>query len=422
MVCNRHGNNVVCEGNGNNVVRDGHGNNVDCGGHEIDVGSGGHVGPLKEDKGQRPHHTPQIHPPSGDVDGDQITTNMDDGKPPITPDQHKLLNLKQQQQFLDTQPHHLQQRMLLLQQMQQQQKLQQAISRFPSNIDAHLRPLQRPTINQQQQPNNNPNLQNPNPNPNPMSLNSQIRPANRTQTQTQTPPANQTEMQMAYQDAWRVCHPDFKRPFASLEDACERLLPYHVVADYEAEEDDRILDSDTTGQVLSRTQQWDQSIANKVSEFTATFEKQVLAFNIISRKRAIGEFRSEERLLIEQALVQEERRSLLEARAEMEKQQKAGREANMRMAAMAQAEQARAEMMARGPIRASAMGSMGEQEPEVNAEDAMEGWNNNGNGNNNQRDEKEPSEDFLNDEERENGDVGIQSDWREGDEFDLNTR
>ncbi|XP_076890583.1 uncharacterized protein LOC143541726 [Bidens hawaiensis] len=349
---------------------------------------------------------------------------MDDGKPAITPDQHKQQLLKQQ--FLDTQqqqqqPHHLQQRMLLLQQMQQQQKLQQAISRFPSNIDAHLRPLQRPVINQQQQQPNNPNLQqNPNPNSNPMSLNSQIRPTNR--TQTQKPPANQAEMQMAYQDAWRVCHPDFKRPFASLEDACERLLPYHVVADYEAEEDDRILDSDTTGQVLSRTQQWDQSIANKVSEFTATFEKQVLAFNIISRKRAIGEFRSEERLLIEQALVQEERRSLLEARAEMEKQQKAGREANMRMAAMAQAEQARAEMMARGPIRASAMGSMGEQEPEVNAEDAMDGWNNNGNGNNNQRDEKEPLEDFLNDEERENGDAGIQSDWREGAEFDLNTR
>lgn len=205
------------------------------------------------------------------------------------------------------------------------------------------------------------------------------------------------------------------------------MLPYHVVADYEAEEDDRILDSDTTGQVLSRTQQWDQSIANKVSEFTATFEKQVNAFNAISRKRAFGEFRSEERLFVEQALLQEERRSLLEARAEMEKQQKAGREAqaaNMRMAAIAQAEQARAEMMARGPIRASAMGSMGEQEHEVNPDDTMNGWNNNDDegDDNNERDEKEPSEDFLNDEERENGDAGVQSDWREGGEFDLNAR
>ncbi|KAL9998562.1 putative GLTSCR protein region [Helianthus debilis subsp. tardiflorus] len=325
----------------------------------------------------------------------------------------------QQQQYLMLQQQqnqqHQQQQFLLLQQIQQQQhKQQQAISRFPSNIDAHLRPLQRPIANHQQQ------QQQQNSNPNAMALNSQIRAPNRTQVPS---PANQVELQMAYQDAWRVCHPDFKRPFTSLEDACERLLPYHVVADYEAEEDDRILDSDTMGQVLSRTQQWDQSIANKVSEFTATFEKQVLAFNIISRKRAIGEFRSEERLLIEQALFQEERRSLMEARAEMEKQQKAGREAqaaNMRMAAMAQAEQARAEMMARAPIRASAMGSMGEQEQEVNADEMMNGWNDNDN--NNQRDEKEPSEDFLNDEERENGDTGVQSDWREGGEFDLNTR
>ncbi|GJZ46318.1 putative GLTSCR protein region [Tanacetum coccineum] len=294
----------------------------------------------------------------------------------------------------------------------------------PSNIDAHLRPLQ------QQQPRLNPN---PNPNqqqqlnPNPNLLNSQPRPTpNRPQGGGvggvgSPPPANQVELQMAYQDAWRVCHPEFKKPFASLEDACERLLPYHVVADYEAEEDDRILDADTTGQVLSRTQQWDQSIANKVSEFTATFEKQVLAFNIISRKRAIGEFRSEERLLVEQALLQEERRTLFETRSEMEKQQKAGRDAhaaNMRMAAMAQEQQARAEMMARAPIRASAMGSMVEQDQDVHPDEMMNGWPNN----NNQRDEKEPSEDFLNDEERENGDAGVQSDWREGGEFDLNTR
>lgn len=241
---------------------------------------------------------------------------------------------------------------------------------------------------------------------------------------------------MAYQDAWRVCHPDFKRPFSSLEDACERLLPYHVVADYEAEEDDRILDSDTTGQLLSRSQQWDHNIAAKVAEFTATFEKQVLAFNIISRKRALGEFRSEERLMIEQALLQEERRALLEARAEMDSRQKAGREAhaaNMRMAAIAQAEQARAEsqahaeMIARAPIRASALGShgsnlsaghdMSEPEQEVNPDEMISGW-----ANNTQRDEKEPSEDFLNDEETENGDTGIENDWRGGGEFDLNTR
>lgn len=218
-----------------------------------------------------------------------------------------------------------------------------------------------------------------------------------------------------------------------------RLLPYHVVADYEAEEDDRILDSDTTGQMLSRSQQWDHNIAAKVAEFTATFEKQALAFNIITRKRTHGEFRSEERLMIEQALFQEEKRAMLELRAEIESREKAGREAQeakLRMAAMAQVEQARAEsqahaeMMARAPIRASALGSqgnevvsrghndmVGEQEQGVNPEEMINGW-----GNNMPKEEKEPSEDFLNDEETENGDDGMQDDWREVGEFDLNSR
>ncbi|KAI4295245.1 hypothetical protein L6164_035311 [Bauhinia variegata] len=344
-------------------------------------------------------------------------------------------SLHQQQLLLQQQQQ--QQQFLLLQQLQKQQQHQAhqaaAISRFPSNIDAHLRPI-RP-INLQQSPNSNPN---PNPNPNPVPNIHQNPNTNHLQQQQQKiiRPGNHMELQMAYQDAWRVCHPDFKRPFSSLEDACERLLPYHVVADYEAEEDDRILDSDTTGQMLSRAQQWDNNIAAKVSEFRATFEKQALAFNIISRKRALGEFRSEERLMIEQALLQEEKRAMLELRSELESREKAGRqaqEAKLPMAAMVQAEQVRAdsqshaEMMVRAPVRGNALGSqgndvpighdMGEQDQGVNSGEMINGW-----GNNTQRDEKEPSEDFLNDQETENGDTGTHDGWREVGEFDLNAR
>ncbi|KAM3319573.1 bromodomain-containing protein DDB [Capsicum chacoense] len=357
-----------------------------------------------------------------------------------------------QQQLLMQQQQQQQQQLILLQQFQRQKQQQQqdAMARFPSNIDVHLRPqqlLHRPI-------NPNPNL-NPNPNPNPSSSSSnnpsgQIGnqqssgTAQQQQQQQQqqqkmnrvAPETNRIELQMAYQDAWRVCHPDFKRPFTSLEDACERLLPYHVVADYEAEEDDKILDSDTTGQMLSRSQQWDHNIAVKVSEFTATFEKQVLAFNIISRKRDVGDFRSEEKLMLEQLLLQEERRSLLELRQEMESRQKMGRDTqdpNLQMAALVHAEQARAEsqaraeMMNRAPIRASALGprgsniqmgnDIGEHGQEVSPDEMINGWGNNGH-----KDEKEPSDDFLNDEETDNGDIGTQSEWRGGGELDLNTR
>ncbi|CAM8976549.1 unnamed protein product [Rhodiola kirilowii] len=361
-------------------------------------------------------------------------------------DEAKALAQRQQQMILQVQHQHQQQQqqqqqqqMLMLQQLQHQK--QQAMSRFPSNIDAHLRTpgIHRPMLNPNfhQQPNPSPN---PNPNSGAESLNQNQPLSHGVSAQQQQqqrmirPPANQTELHLAYQDAWRVCHPDYRRAFASIEDACERLLPYHVVADYEAEEDDRILDSDTTGQMMSRSQQWDNNIAAKVAEFTGTFEKQVYAYNLISRKRGLGEFRAEERLMIEQALLQEEKRAMMELKAEFDLREKAGLEAKMRMAAMAQASQsqsqshAHAEAMARGAIRANALGyhgndvsmghhDMGEQEHGGNPDGMMNGWGHNG-----QRDD-EPADDFLNDDENEHGDAGAQDDeWQEAGEFDLNSR
>ncbi|KAK8507508.1 hypothetical protein V6N12_072764 [Hibiscus sabdariffa] len=122
---------------------------------------------------------------------------------------------------------------------------------------AHLRTtpgvLPNRPINTLQNSNSSPN---PNPNSNSAANLQQQPPQSQSQPQKQKQvrPLNQVELQMAYQDALRVCHPDFKRPFSSLEDACERLLPYHVVADCEAEEDDRVLDSDPTAQMPSRSQ------------------------------------------------------------------------------------------------------------------------------------------------------------------------
>jgi len=207
--------------------------------------------------------------------------------------------------------------------------------------------------------------------------------------------------------------------------SCEiRLLPYHVVADYEAEEDDRILDSDATGQIPSRLQQWDHNILVKIAEFTTTFEKQVLAYNIMTKKRAIGEFRSEERLMLEQALLQEEKQAMLGLRAEMEMREKAGREAaeaKMRMAmehVRAEA-QTHSEMMNHGPIRASAVASQGDDGPThgMEQEQGDDGWENA------QRDDEDPSEDFLNDEnEPENGNSDGQENWRRSGELDLNSR
>ncbi|XP_020591633.1 mediator of RNA polymerase II transcription subunit 15 [Phalaenopsis equestris] len=344
----------------------------------------------------------------------------------------KALALQQRQLLMQQR----QQQIQLLQRQQQQQQQQQAMARFPSNIDAHLRapgmrphllqPQHQPLLHQQQQQ----QQQQP-----PPPVTATVPP---TATASALPgrlrPGNSIEAEMVHQDVMNVCNPDFKRPFSSVEDAVLRLLPYHVMADYEAEEDDRILDSDTTGQIPSRLQQWDHNILAKIAELTATFEKQVLAFNIMSRKRAVGEFRSEEKLMVEQALLQEEKQLLLALRAEVELREKAGREAaaaeaRMRLAA-AQAEHARAEahtqaeMAARMPqraIRANAAASHSEvgvsnmmvqqqQQQGGNEEDMGEG-------------DEDPSDDFLNDEnEQENGDVAGQEWQNDTGELDLNSR
>ncbi|RWW33916.1 hypothetical protein BHE74_00030468 [Ensete ventricosum] len=139
---------------------------------------------------------------------------------------------------------------------------------------------------------------------------------------------------------------------------------------------------------------------------------------------------------MEQFLMQEEKQALLGIRAEIESREKAGREAaeaKMRMA-MVQAEHARAdaqaqaqahsEMYVRAPVRVGAAASLGDEvsghdmgQEQGGNMDEIHGWGNA------QRDDEEPSEDFLNDEnEPENGDTEEQGEWREAGELDLNTR
>ncbi|KAJ6383961.1 hypothetical protein OIU78_027297 [Salix suchowensis] len=133
-------------------------------------------------------------------------------------------DMEQQQQLLL-----LQQQFILLQQLTKQAQQQQAaITRFPSNIDAHLRPppIHRPLTLHQKNPSPSP-VPVPNPIPNlQQQQGSDLGQNAQHSQQQQRVQVNQVELQMAYQNAWHVCHPGFKRPFSSLEDACERDYLY----------------------------------------------------------------------------------------------------------------------------------------------------------------------------------------------------
>jgi len=121
-----------------------------------------------------------------------------------------------------------------------QQLSQQAMSRFPSNIDAHLRPLGPLRFQQPQpQPQLQPQPQGPStspsqpPPPPPQQQQHQAAAAAAAaaQAQAQVPAqarGRSPEMEMALQDAMRVCNPDIKTPFQSIEDAvnrCVRIAP-----------------------------------------------------------------------------------------------------------------------------------------------------------------------------------------------------
>ncbi|KAJ3701481.1 hypothetical protein LUZ61_005186 [Rhynchospora tenuis] len=332
--------------------------------------------------------------------------------------QHLLL---QQQLFLMQQQQHQQQQQRPRPPHIQQPNLQQAMARFPSNIDAHLRApglrsLQFAQMQQQGQAQGQGQM---------AQAHLQQQMVRSAAAPFAPPQVRNPEIEMALHDATKVCNPDVKTPFASIEDAVNRLLPYHVVSDYEAEEDDRMIEADKAGQTPSRLQQWDHNILVKIAEFTSTFEKQVLAFNIMTRKRSLGEFRSEERLHLEQLLLQNEKRLALETRAEIEARQKAAQ-----MAASA----AQADMMGptRGsaPLRSHAAAVQGEdaQDQELMRQGSWAGnasnsganagnANENENGDNDGEEEEEGGDDYLNNEE--NGEDG---DGDSGGELDLNAR
>jgi hypothetical protein len=115
-----------------------------------------------------------------------------------------------------------------------QQLSQQAMSRFPSNIDAHLRPL-GPLRFQQPQPQPQPS-HSQGPSQSPSQATQQASPQQQqqqaaaaaaaaqaqAQAQAQAARVRSPEMEMALQDAMRVCNPDVKTPFQSIEDAVNR--------------------------------------------------------------------------------------------------------------------------------------------------------------------------------------------------------
>ncbi|XP_062224745.1 uncharacterized protein LOC133923469 [Phragmites australis] len=147
--------------------------------------------------------------------------------------------------------------------------------------------------------------------------------------------------QMAFEDAWKASNPDLRTPFASVEDAVSRLLPYHVFAEYEDDEDGVDVGGATVTE-KSSSQKCEDGMNATMEGFLADFEKQVLSFNVMTRRREEGFSRSEELLLLEMALYEDERRQTERVRAAFAQHQQEQREQQEAMRARQALAQAQA--------------------------------------------------------------------------------
>jgi hypothetical protein len=126
-----------------------------------------------------------------------------------------------------------------------------------------------------------------------------------------------------------------------------RLLPYHVFAEYEENDDVDEPISGGTSSISTTTdkssaQNWEDGMGTQLEGFFEHFEKQVLTFNVMTQQHAAGLNRAEEQLILGMSMVEDERRQLerLRAAVSQHQQQEAARARLALVQAQAQAQAA----------------------------------------------------------------------------------
>jgi hypothetical protein len=122
--------------------------------------------------------------------------------------------------------------------------------------------------------------------------------------------------QLAEADAKAAAAIDTSRPFSSLEDAAERLLPFHVFGCQEADELDLEEAEVGGGELLvSREEQWADMCRRRERDFQRTLDSHAALVRAAAAQRApqqSGSLRPEEAFLVN-SLAREEMRARAEA-------------------------------------------------------------------------------------------------------------
>lgn len=134
------------------------------------------------------------------------------------------------------------------------------------------------------------------------------------------------EATFAYDDLKKASTPDLKRPFSSVRDACERLLPYHVWAEWDSEELDYSGETDFSPLLAEKWEAWADAVHTRSLSFKAQTERLVESYDRLLKRRVIGEMAGEHLVQNAQLLLQDEKAKLSDLKLQLAQKEKAERE------------------------------------------------------------------------------------------------
>lgn len=119
--------------------------------------------------------------------------------------------------------------------------------------------------------------------------------------------AQQRQYELLGDDFRRIRECEVARPFSSLQDVAERLIPFHILAAYDGAEADFEETPDASGANLmcSRKEAWQDMCLNKAVEFTRKTEQIKKQVEIVEAAYFQGTARTEEAYLLDLFLSQD---------------------------------------------------------------------------------------------------------------------
>ncbi|CAL5219160.1 g942 [Coccomyxa viridis] len=165
------------------------------------------------------------------------------------------------------------------------------------------------------------------------------------------------------EDVWRCCNPDIQTPFRNLQDALDRLLPYHVFHTEDGGEAEKDICKADDGTPISQQEAAKQQTVGKAAALLDKIQKlesQIAAEE--AERAAPGKARAEEEYYLATLVAGAERKEI--ARLQKEAQDEAKRQLEARMNREMETQRALAQQLASQAVAAALAASSAAMPPQ----------------------------------------------------------